>query len=131
MRGQKGVTIVELMFALGIIAIALLGIVGVLLHALSTKDADREQQIAKTAATRKLEEIRTAATANYDAVAAQYANSTFDVADLSNLSNATKLGLGTVFIDSSNANLLDIRILIGWTGVRGDSRYEIRSLITR
>ena len=134
-RGRRtrsgGISMIELMFALAILAVALLGIVGVLLQAIGTKDADREQQIAKTAATRQLEVIRTAAQTNYDTVVTTYANTSFDVAGLSNLSNQSKLGLGTVVIDSSNSDLLDLTVAIAWTGIRGDSRYEIRTLLTR
>ena len=128
---RAGVSLLELMIALSVIAIALLGIVGVLLQTLSVKEANREQQSAKTAATRRLEIVRTAAQSDFATVAATYAGSTFSVPDLSNLATADKRGLGTVLIDSSNPNLLDVRILITWAGVRGDSRYEVRSMLTR
>ncbi len=131
MHSTRGVSLVELMIALAVIAIALLGIVGVFLNTLSVKEANREQQIAKTAATRRLEEIRTAAQTDFGTVATTYANTTFSISELSNPATADKRGLGTVLIDSSNSNLLDVRVLITWAGVRGDSRYEVRSLLTR
>lgn len=125
MKNQKGVSLVELMIALAVIAIALLGIVGVILHTISLKEANREQQIAKTAATRQLETIKLAGKTNYDTVALTYNGSTFAVNDLANN------GVGTVTVDSTNPDLLELRILIQWTGVRGQTRYELRSMMTR
>jgi prepilin-type N-terminal cleavage/methylation domain-containing protein len=125
MRNQKGVSLVELMIALAVIAIALLGIVGVLLHTISVKESNREQQLAKTAATRQLETIRTAAKTNFDQISITFNNLTFPVSELANN------GTGTVTVDSTNPDLLELRILIQWNGVRPNSRYEIRSLLTR
>lgn len=122
---QRGVSLVELMIALAVIAIALLGMVGVVLHTISIKEANREQQLAKTAATRQLETVKLAGKTNYDTVVLTYNGQVVPVNDLANN------GTCTTTIDSTNPDLLDVRILIQWTGVRGQSRYELRSMMTR
>ncbi|MBI2900013.1 MAG: prepilin-type N-terminal cleavage/methylation domain-containing protein [Planctomycetes bacterium] len=131
MRHRRGVSLLEVMIALAVIAIALLGIVAVYLKTADVKEANREAQIAKTAATRRFEQIRTTAMTNFNAVLATYQSSTFSVPGLNHAGTADKQGLGTVMIDPTNANLLDVRILIVWQGVRADSRYELRSLLSR
>ena len=55
---SAGVTMVELMIALIIMAIAMLGVVSVMLHTIRGKEITREYDIAKEAAATKLERMR-------------------------------------------------------------------------
>jgi type II secretory pathway pseudopilin PulG len=52
------VTLVELMFALAVIAIALVGIMSVITHTLSSKEAQKELSIAKETVASTLEAVR-------------------------------------------------------------------------
>ena len=57
-RRQAGITIVELVVSLGVIAVALFAIMSMILHTMGMKENQRELTIAKQAATRRIEEIK-------------------------------------------------------------------------
>jgi len=55
---EGGFSLVEILFATMVIAIALFGILSMTLHTSRTKESMREYQVAREAASRKIEEIR-------------------------------------------------------------------------
>ena len=55
---RSGITLVELMMALIVMAIAIIGVVSVMLHSMKAKEITREFDIAKEAAATKLESMR-------------------------------------------------------------------------
>jgi type II secretory pathway pseudopilin PulG len=57
-KGTAGVTLVELMIALGVIAVALMGLVSVILHTTKSNAVMRENLVAMRAAEQKIEEMR-------------------------------------------------------------------------
>jgi prepilin-type N-terminal cleavage/methylation domain-containing protein len=57
-RSRRGLTLMELMVALGVVAVALFGAVSMILQTVRTKEYSRELDLAKHAAATKLEEIR-------------------------------------------------------------------------
>lgn len=144
-RRQSGLSLVELMIALGIIAIALLGVVSALTHTVRSKEAHRELAVAKQAATAKLEEIRAKATHSnaFKSTEAEYLptlypnNATFNVPGLNNTNNTAgnKVGLGTITLFPSSPaptdRLFGYVVRIDWLGVQGWQKYEVRSMLTK
>ena len=57
-RRQAGVSILEVIIALAVIAIALLQAVSLVTHTATMKEVTKEQMIAKESCTAKLEEIK-------------------------------------------------------------------------
>jgi hypothetical protein len=101
------------------------------LHTAQNKEAQREQTIAKQAGAQKLEEIRAQPFANIQTMYAS-PNNLFPVPGLQNPGYLpTQQGRGTITIDNSNPNLLDITVTIEWVSPRGTSRYVLKSLYTR
>ena len=119
-NGQKGVTLLEVIIALAVIAIALLSIVSVIVHTTNLKDSTRELTISKEAAQARFEEMRDA---DFSNLAAAYNGQVNAVPGLAN-------GSETITVDAANPDLLDVKIVIQWDGVGGQTTYTTRTLIT-
>ena len=116
---QKGVTLLEVILALAVVAIALLQIVGVIVHTSNLKDSTRELTISKEAAQARFEEMRDA---DFATVAAAYNGRVTAVPGLAN-------GNETITVDATNPDLLDVRIVVTWNAVGGVTTYTTRTLI--
>ena len=127
-RTDQGFSLLEVMVSLSIIAIALMAIVSTVLHTIRMKESEKEQQIAKQAVTRKVEELKAG---TFSTLFATYDGTTFGVADLVHTAGPTGQGLGTVEIDNTNSELLDITVTVQWNGILGDGTYSLRTLQTR
>ena len=127
-RREAGFSLLEVVIALAIIAIALLGIVSTFVHSINMGESEREQQIAKQAASKKIEEIRTA---TFDTLYATYNGDTFAVDKLVHAGGPGGKGLGTVAVDNTNADLLEIQVTVQWKGILGDGTYSLRSMQSR
>lgn len=133
-RGESGLTLVELMIALAVIAIALFALISMITHTAIDKESQRELGVAKQAAASKLEEIKAESKSSFTNVVVRYAapNNLFTVDRLANSQFLpTKKGRGTIVIINANPSLLDITVTIDWEGARGKNSYSIRSLFTQ
>jgi prepilin-type N-terminal cleavage/methylation domain-containing protein len=57
-RADRGFSLLEIMIAVVVIAIALMGILSATIHTSTTKESLREMEVAKQAASRKIDELR-------------------------------------------------------------------------
>jgi prepilin-type N-terminal cleavage/methylation domain-containing protein len=124
-RTQSGLSLLELIIALSIIAIAMFGILSMILHSMQTKETMRELQIAKEAVSTKIEEIKShpmklpGTDTVGDSVYAYYtANATFNVSGLtdSTRTGSDKTAQGFVKIDFTNPYLYEVMVTVRWTG---------------
>lgn len=130
-RADRGFSLVEVIFALGIIAVVLFALISMILQTMNSKESMREQLTAKHSAVSKIEEIRAH---KFAEIITRFGapNNTFNVPGLTKIDNLpTKQGRGTITIDSSNADILDIRVTLDWKGIRGAGTYTVRSVITK
>ena len=118
-NGQKGVTLLEVVMALAVIAISLLSVVSVIVHTTNLKDSTRDLTISKEAAQARFEEMRDA---DFATVAAAYDGRVTAVPGLAS-------GNETITVDATNPDLLDVRIDITWNSVGGVTTYTTRTLI--
>lgn len=116
-----GFTVVELVVAMAVFAIAIVGILSVIIHTITQNQIDRDYDLAKQALSSKMAEIKQH---NFDDIVVDYAGKTFPVAELQN-SN------GVITIDSSNPNLLDVQITLTWQSIKTSRTYSISKMITR
>lgn len=132
-RRRRGLTLMELMIALGVIAIALFGAVSMILHTVRAKEYSRELDVAKHAAATKLEEIRVRPwnevsnpnSALYQPFTVEGLHPPTSNGGRHGRARIRNLGPGGV---PTNANLVDVEVTIEWIGVRGPSRYSMRSM---
>lgn len=131
-RGQRGLSLVELMFALGIIAVALMGIMSMIITSATNKERMRELMVAKEAAALKIEEIKSQQFAQITTLYGS-PNNLFNVTGLSDPTNTagSKRGRGEIRILTTNPNLLDITVAINWSGAAKNGSYSMRSLYSR
>lgn len=142
-RTESGLSLLELIIALSIIAIAMFGILSMILHSMQTRETMRELQIAKEAVSTKIEEIKshpmqlpTASPADLNSVYNFYtnpANATFTVSGLtdSRLTTPDKTALGTVKVDATNPYLYEVMVTVRWVGRKGATELTRRSLIAQ
>ena len=107
-RYKGGFSLVETLVALGILVVVLGGLLQLFIYCSLLSESAKNMTFALSEAQGKVEEIRDH---NYAAIAADYAaagtpGSTF------NLTQCT--GMGIVRIDSSNADLLQIEVIVSW-----------------
>ena len=143
-RKTAGLTMVELMIALIIMAIAMLGVVSVMLHTMKAKELTREYDIAKEAAFSKLEGMRALNWVSENDNTGPYLsdmNSTiyddWSIAGLNHTTTADKKGKGSIVVFNKNdvtnfnENLLDVEVTIEWIGIDGVRKHSVRSMFTR
>ncbi len=125
-RRRRGFSLLEVMIALAVIAIALFAALSMIVQTASSKENMREQEIAKEAASAKIEEIKAR---TFGEIYATYNGAAFTVVGL-NAPTGTGRGLGSVAIDATNPNLFEITITIRWKGTQGARSYLMRNLFS-
>ena len=151
-RRLGGFTIIEIMIALGVIAIALFSMVSMISHTSSQKESLREVSLAKEAASKKLDELKGMAWTNllatFTTVGTRTVSQDFPVEGLTYSLNPTypNKGQGTCTrIFNLNPDLLEVEIRVEWQGVFGSlykdsitgnnvpkgNTYYLRTMITR
>lgn len=108
MKDQQGFTLLELLFAVSVLVTSIAGMVRLFMYTSTAADIAGRQTIAVSEAQTKLEEIRNT---NYDLVTTNYGSggtpgNTFDLSLIN--------GKGVIYIDSSNAELLVLEVVVSW-----------------
>jgi prepilin-type N-terminal cleavage/methylation domain-containing protein len=143
-----GFTLIEIMIAMVIIVIALFGVLSMTMHTSTVKESLREMEVAKQAASRKIDEIRGLPwDGAVPSVVQTYAGGTFVPETVDGLSldgtdawstkyNIQKKGKLSVIVHGTNilsgsVKLIDLEVLVEWKGVRGKTKYSARMMLTQ
>ncbi|GAG07736.1 unnamed protein product [marine sediment metagenome] len=107
-NSSTGLSLIELMVTVVILAIVLIGLLQLFIYCLGLGQMAGNLTIAITEAQGKLEEIRNH---NFNDIADDYGlggspGNTFNLAQL--------IGTGTINIDDTNSELLEIEIVVSW-----------------
>lgn len=105
-KHKSGFTLLELMVAVGVLIVALAGLLGVFAHLISLNENSSKLTLAVAACQAKLEEIRNS---NFQIVYTNYNNTSFNPGGFP--SGEAK---GAIAIDNSNPNLLQIFVSVSW-----------------
>jgi len=130
----RGFTLVEVMFALAIIAIAIFAIMSMIVTSMATKESTRELQVAKEAVGGKIEELKAKGFASLSTAYPSSANLYTVASTVAELTHATTSQPGaamTVTIDASNPDVYDLLVTLVWKGRNGNATYSMRSLCAR
>lgn len=126
----RGLSLIELMFAIAIIAIALFAICSMVLQTVAMREAARETETAKEWVQKKLEEVRSRPFTDVRTAYPPPAGSNVYTATF--VAPAVPTGLsgaiGILTVDYSNAKLTEAVARIDWKGRRGPSSYSLRTL---
>lgn len=133
LRKSRGLSLLEIMIALAVLAIALSGIISATLHGQTMQDLNRQLDLARNAAMTKMEEVRardfTTIVTTYGGAA--NANNRFGVTGLRPPPSVLANQIGVVSLDASNANLIEVRVRVDWQSQKGVRKYETSTLVTR
>jgi type II secretory pathway pseudopilin PulG len=116
---EGGFSIVELVIAMGVLAVALLGIMSLYMNTVTLSEVNREIQSATFAAQQKLEEIRGTP---FNSIPNLYPAGTtayFEVGKM--IPVPPDLKPGSLTVDYSNPYLINVTVRIRWRGIRGES----------
>ena len=107
-KKNKGFSLIELLVGVAILSISLGGLLGLFIYCSKLVDLSGNMTKALRGAQGKLEEIRNH---TYSLITTDYAaggtpGNKFDVTQLN--------GKGAVYIDSTNANLLKVKVVVSW-----------------
>lgn len=147
----RGLTLVELMIALAILAIAVLGVTGVIINTIRFKEKNREFDLAKQAAASKIEQIRATDwidptdPTNPLKMRSNEGHAVYQdwlVTDLQHSerpdpdpAKAYKAFGKCVFYPLNpalrNPDVQDIEIVIEWTGIMGKTQHKVRTMFSR
>lgn len=131
---RAGFSLLELMIAMSVIAFAIFGVMSMVLHTSATRETARELEMAREAATSKIDEIKSAP---FKDLSEKYPSPTpvtltFNVSTLTHASTPNAPAQATALIDTSNADLYDILVTVRWKSRRaGATSYTLRSLYSR
>lgn len=133
LRPDRGLTLVELMMALAIIAISLFAILSMIIQMMTMREAAREQEAAKEWVQRKIEEVKSRPFTDlnsvaYKASAGAVYTATFALPDVP---ATLPSGAGVLTVDYSNANLYEIVASVNWKGRTGNGAYSMRNLYAK
>jgi prepilin-type N-terminal cleavage/methylation domain-containing protein len=132
-KTRRGLSLLEIMIALAILAVALSGIISATLHGQTMQDLNRQLDLARAACVSKMEELRAR---NWDTIVTLYgglpnANNRFGVPGLRPPPAVAANQMGVVTLDVTNANLLEVRVRVDWQSQKGVRKYETSMLVTR
>jgi type II secretory pathway pseudopilin PulG len=136
-RGRKrsrGITLIELMIALAIIAISLFAILSMVVNMMAMRESAREKELAKEWVQQKLEEVKSRPFTDLKTVAYVPAGgATLYSATFATPSTPPQLpnAAGVLAVDYSNANLYEIVASITWKGRMGNGSYSMRNLYSK
>ena len=127
-RKERGITIIELVIAMAVIAIALVQVMVVILHTSNLKQSTRELITAREAAASQFSIMKAS---DFDSVVFDFNNQIVDVAGLDNSNNPSGQGQLLILIDDSNQELLDILIEVEYDSIGSTRTYRARMMLTR
>ena len=108
LQTSQGFTLVELLMAVIILGFVLVGLIQVFLQCSVLAELSSNKTTAMSELQGKMEEIRNS---TYSSIAGTYDNATFDLSQLT--------GKGVIDVDSTNADLLEIKIVASWQNKYG------------
>ena len=103
---RNGFTLLELMIAIGVLIVALVGLLGVFAHLILLNENSSKLTLAVTACQTKLEEMRNS---TFSTLYTTYNGTSFNPSGF--FSGEAK---GAIYINNSNPNLLQIFVSVSW-----------------
>jgi len=138
---NAGLTMVELMIALGIMAIALFALFTFILHTMTAKEAMRDLELARQSVTGKMEEIKAQAWNNIapfvngQMAQANPATSPRAVPGLSDPANPSQRAMMTITLqgvpNNATPTIWDVGIRLDWKNSSGTRTYRIANVISQ
>lgn len=106
LKRRRGFTLLELMIAVGVLVVALAGLLGVFAHLMLLNENSSKLTLAVTACQAKLEEMRNS---TFSTLYTAYNNTSFNPSGF-----AAGEAKGAISINNSDPNLLQVFISVSW-----------------
>lgn len=122
---RDGFTLIEVLVALSVVAVAVVGLLGMVVMATGQDENAADQNAAMDAAMSLISEIRQTP---FHQVYSKYKDHAFPVEGLNPWPGDPDGLPGRVVIDASDPDLLDIQVIVEWSGQSGSERIMFRTL---
>ena len=126
-KPSGGFTLVEVMVAMAVLTVALLGFVAAMIRAVDVSRGSLANQLAMNSAQHVAESIKATA---FDEVYDTYSTHAFDVAGLDPADGDADSLPGRVVVDDANPDLLSIQVIVEWRGLLGARDYFLEFMVT-
>ena len=132
---EGGFTLLEVMIAMTILAVALMGVLSLYANTMILAEVNKNSRTATFAAQQKVEEVRglvsPTATDPLSAVRTAYPSGTTTYFAVSGLAvYGSEPNPGSVVVDYTNANLLNVTVKVHWKGVRGEDSVTVTTMLS-
>lgn len=124
---NRGYSLLEVVVALAVVSIGVIGVLGAVLHSMRAQQAARERITAQNAAKSKIEEITGS---DFASVVSTYSGTGFTVSGLAPVEGDADGLAGRVVIDATDPTLLDIEVIVEWSGAFAWNRTSFRTQLT-
>lgn len=123
-RSTHGMTLIEVLIALSILAVAITGVLGQIPATAKLISDSNEYEIARHAAGTKIAEIRAAGLA----AAPLFDQTFFEVGDLTRITDAAECG--SVTVENGPDGTQEVRVFVVWRGMYGrNKQLEFSTLV--
>ncbi len=133
-RGSRGMTLVEVIIAAMVLAIAIFGLVSTLFYTSRQEGSCHEVSIALSGIRAKIEEVRSQRFQDAYSIYLQDASRHFEIPGLVPQETDTDIysphRTGEVIVAVTSPNLLRVTVRASWTGILGDQSIEMTSEMT-
>lgn len=123
-----GMSLLEIIIAMAIVAIAVVGALSLVAFSTGTDQAAKERMIAMDNAKTVMEQIQNTA---YDDIFTNFNGYAFDAGNLRPVDGDSDNKVGRVVVDNTDPELLNIQVLVEWNGMNGNTDVRFRTLMTR
>jgi type II secretory pathway pseudopilin PulG len=122
-------TLLELMVALTVLAVAIVGMLSGIAFNIKHNELNRRRSVSLHAMQQKMEEIQSAAADNFSTVYGTYNNENFSVTGLTAPTSDSDGQPGKVTIDNTDPALLDVTVTINYQSSAGDQSMNTGTLM--
>ncbi len=136
-RRRAGLTLVEIVIALAVLAIALTGVMAAITASMTASSLNRQTNMARDAAMKKLDEVRsrdyTTLLVSYDVPGTAPTPATYASLLTSFTVPGLDTGTGYVWLDPAGSDnaIMNVHVVILWSSEKGQREYKASAVITR